>query len=75
MVLKTCTGRTCTHPWESLHPKGDVKNLKDAMDEKFDHFYEREVERVVFQRCEKAYILESEGSVWDGRGYLFDEGG
>lgn len=75
MVLKTCTGRICTHPWETLHPLKDVNNLSDALDKKFDHFYEEKVERVEFEKCEKGYILESEGAVWDGRGYMFDEGG
>lgn len=24
LVLKSCTGRLCTNPWETLHPIGDV---------------------------------------------------
>lgn len=61
MVLKTCRGRECTHPWEMLHPKGDVHDLKDAADPIYDHFYEHEQQRVKFDKCEKGYILESEG--------------
>ena len=61
MVTKTCTGRACTHPWEVLHPGGEVKNLHDALSKEFDDFYEREQERVQFSRCEKGFIAESEG--------------
>ncbi|OAP55881.1 hypothetical protein AYL99_10033 [Fonsecaea erecta] len=61
MVLKTCKARTCTHPWETLHPDGDVDNLQDALAARYDDFYELQQERVRFDRCEKGYILESEG--------------
>ncbi|KIW77304.1 hypothetical protein Z517_09750 [Fonsecaea pedrosoi CBS 271.37] len=61
MVLKTCKGRTCTHPWETLHPHGEVGNLQDALDARYDDFYELQQERVRFEKCEKGYILESEG--------------
>ncbi|EME40308.1 hypothetical protein DOTSEDRAFT_66113 [Dothistroma septosporum NZE10] len=61
MVLKTCKGRECTHPWEVLHPKGDVHDLHDAVNPQYDHFYEHEQQRVKFDRCEKGYNLESEG--------------
>lgn len=73
MVLKTCTGRTCRHPWESLHPDGDVRNLREAMEGRFDGFYEG-LEKVQFGKCERGYILGSEGPV-DVRPYEFDLGG
>lgn len=39
------------------------------MNPKYDAYYERlyEEKRVEFERCEKGYILESEGKMWDGR--------
>lgn len=61
LVLKTCKARVCTHPWETLHPHGDVQNLHDALDTKFDDFYNLEQEKVQFTKCERGYILESEG--------------
>ena len=74
MVLKTCKGRQCTHPWEELHPDGDVEDLHDAMEEKYDEFYEHKMERVVFDQCEKGYILESEGAMWNaGMAYAMNE--
>ena len=39
MVLKTCRGRQCTHPWETLFPHGDVKILSDALDHRYDAFF------------------------------------
>jgi N-acetylglucosamine-6-sulfatase len=74
MVLKTCKARQCTHPWEYLHPQGHVKNLHDALDERYDEYYEEKMERVEYTKCEKGYILESEGAVWkNGRGYAMVE--
>ena len=61
MVLKTCKARTCTHPWETLHPAGNVNDLYDALNPRFDEFYESQQERVRFTKCEKGYIPESEG--------------
>jgi N-acetylglucosamine-6-sulfatase len=62
MVTKSCKGRTCTDPWSVIHPAGDVKTLREALDTRFDAFYETEVkERVRFERCELGYILASEG--------------
>ena len=67
MVLKTCKGRQCTHPWEFLFPAGIVKSLADAIDPRFDDFFETKVEKVDFGRCEKGYITESEGPIWNSK--------
>jgi N-acetylglucosamine-6-sulfatase len=73
MVTKSCKGRTCTDPWSVIHPVGDVKTLADALDTRFDAFYEREVtRRVGFEKCELGYLLESEGPQ---DSVVFDEGG
>lgn len=61
MVLKSCKGRECAHPWETLHPAGNVQNLHDALHARFDEYYEERVERVRFERCEKGYLLDAEG--------------
>jgi N-acetylglucosamine-6-sulfatase len=62
MVTKSCKGHTCTHPWEVIHPQGDVTTLADALDERFDAFYLNEVaSRIKFEKCELGYIVESEG--------------
>jgi len=75
-VLRTCKGRACTHPWEVLHPAGDVRSLQDALDTRYDDFY-AEQERVYFTQCEKGYIEESEGpsgvKVFEEVGGMWDE--
>lgn len=60
VVLKTCNSRTCTHPWETLHPSRDVTNLRQALDQRFDEFYAKQ-EKLYWTQCEEAYIAESEG--------------
>ena len=65
MVLKTCKGRQCTHPWATLFPDGEVDSLTDALDASFNHFFETKVAKVKFDACEKGYIVDSEGPVWD----------
>ena len=74
LVLKTCKARECVHPWEVLHPKGNVRNLHDALDHRYDDFYEQQQERVSFSKCEKGYILESEGPI-GAQSYLVEDVG
>lgn len=67
MVLKTCIGRQCTHPWQTLFPKGEVEDLADALHPQFDQYFESAVDKVGFDKCEKGYIAESEGPMWNGK--------
>lgn len=64
MVLKTCTGRQCTHPWTTLFPGGGVQSLGDALKRRYDDFFQTRVSKVRYDRCEKGYIAASEGPVW-----------
>lgn len=59
MVLKTCKGRVCTHPWETLHPGGHINSLKHALNPQFDRFYSQQPV-MWFSDCPMAYIAESE---------------
>lgn len=43
-----------------------------ALDARFDNFYEVQQAKVSFSRCEKGYILESEGPS-DIKTYSFEE--
>ncbi|CAG7915788.1 unnamed protein product [Penicillium olsonii] len=65
MVLKTCVAKDCIEPWAVLHPQGNVKNLDEALDPKYDEFYEKsyETNSVSFTKCEAGQILSSEGSL------------
>ncbi|RMZ81805.1 hypothetical protein DV738_g2020, partial [Chaetothyriales sp. CBS 135597] len=59
LVLKTCKGSVCVHPWSLLHRDGKVTSLHDALDSKYDGFYSQQ-QSVGFTKCEKGYIIESE---------------
>lgn len=60
VVLKTCKGRQCTHPWEVLHPESNIHSLKDALSHGFDAFYKAQA-KLYWIQCEQAYVAESEG--------------
>ncbi|PVH77424.1 alkaline phosphatase-like protein, partial [Cadophora sp. DSE1049] len=63
-VMKSCKGKTCTNPWEVLHPKGDVKNLRDALKTRFDAFYLESAKgnSVSFSMCAGGYLASVESS-------------
>jgi N-acetylglucosamine-6-sulfatase len=61
MVAKSCKGSTCVDPWRVLHPNGDVKSLKGALDQDYDAFYAFMGTRVKFDECRMGYIVDSEG--------------
>ena len=60
VALKTCKGRQCTHPWETLHPDSNVHTLRDALSSRFDAFYKAQA-KLYWTQCEQAYVAESEG--------------
>lgn len=63
LTLKRCKGRVCTRPWEKLHPGGQVKNLKDALNNKYNAFYEQQQHQVTFSECGKGQVLALEGAL------------
>ncbi|KAK1753397.1 arylsulfatase-like protein [Echria macrotheca] len=73
-VLKSCKGQTCTRPWQALHPTGNVQNLKDALAQRFDHFYGEQQKRVSYDRCELGYILDAEGPQFETDGLVYRHG-
>ncbi|KAH0843107.1 hypothetical protein FOPE_08396 [Fonsecaea pedrosoi] len=60
MVLKSCKGIECTHPWKILHPDGNVNNLVDALNTEYDEFYAGQP-KVGFEKCSLGYLIQSEG--------------
>ncbi|KAJ6012785.1 arylsulfatase [Penicillium canescens] len=60
LILKSCQGKSCIHPWDVLHPEGDVQSLVDALGVKYDGFYHAQ-SKVSFSRCEFGYLLDAEG--------------
>ncbi|KAK5123454.1 hypothetical protein LTR85_002492 [Meristemomyces frigidus] len=68
MVLKSCKAVGCHAPWSVLHPDGDIKTLKDALDSSYDAFYDDQP-KVSFSSCEMGYLVDAEGpqhvDVWE----------
>jgi hypothetical protein len=73
-VLKSCKGHVCVDPWKTLHPEGGVSTLEDALDRRFDGFYEVEQTRIKYSRCEAGYIVDAEGAQFDVDGLVFRHG-
>lgn len=63
LALKACKGEGCRRPWKTLHPEGNVETLKQAMDPRYDDFYEREQEKVTFDACADGYLPWLEGAM------------
>lgn len=61
MAMKDCKGKACSRPWSELHPDGSIASLKDALDPKYDHFYEKQP-KMYFDSCEAAFIKEKESN-------------
>ncbi|RAH42610.1 sulfatase family protein [Aspergillus brunneoviolaceus CBS 621.78] len=70
LVLKSCQGRTCIEPWKVLHPSGNVRSLKEALDAQYDKFY-AEQPKVSYSVCEDGYLIEAEGPQ---AGYQYRDG-
>jgi len=67
VVLKTCKGDSCIHPWSELHPSSasssaSPTSLLQALDPAYDSFYQTHP-KVGFSSCELGYIPEAEGNV------------
>ncbi|KAJ5924257.1 hypothetical protein N7466_008444 [Penicillium verhagenii] len=60
LVLKSCQGSTCIEPWKVLHPQHSIRTMRDALDERYDLFYEAQP-RVSFDWCDLGYVIEAEG--------------
>lgn len=63
LALKACKGEGCRRPWKTLHPHGNVETLRQAMSPRYDHFYEREQEKVTFDACAEGYLPWLEGAM------------
>ena len=60
MVLKSCKGQECHEPWVTLHPKSNIKNLKQALESDYDVFYESQP-KVSYSSCQLGYLVDAEG--------------
>ena len=74
LALKSCKGADvpCYKPWAQFHPNGDVKNLRDSMQDRWDNKYSKLYEdyKVGFTKCYKngRIDIEAEGPQWTDDG-------
>ena len=71
LVQKTCKQNSCRIPWTQLHRNGSVKNLLNALDEKYDSYYARlhEVGKVGWENYYQGneatlYLKSNERPLW-----------
>lgn len=74
-VLKSCKHETCVEPWRALHPAGNVKSLKDALNQRFDEFYVKQQKKVRFERCADGLLMDAEGPQFETEGLLYQRDG
>ncbi|PKS08523.1 hypothetical protein jhhlp_004908 [Lomentospora prolificans] len=72
-VLKSCSGLSCSQPWRSLHPQGNVASLRDALSPRFDAFYAEQA-RVEWSRCELGHLIDAEGPQFEKDGNIYWQG-
>ncbi len=70
-VLKSCKGSVCTQPWRTLHPHGNVQNLRHALSVRFDDFYLNWQKKVSYSRCEAGYLVDAEGPQFEQAGLVY----
>lgn len=63
LALKSCKGKACRRPWETLFPEGDVRSLRDAMNQQYDNFFLRKQAKVTFSECAGGYLTSAEGAL------------
>ncbi|CAH0028530.1 unnamed protein product [Clonostachys rhizophaga] len=73
LVLKSCKGSTCSLPWKSLHPEGDVTSLREALSPVFDQFYETQA-RVEWSWCNLGHVVAAEGPQFETDGHIYWKG-
>ena len=60
VVLKSCYGKECHEPWNTLHPDAKVTSIRQALQPAFDDFYEHQP-KVHFDSCQLGYLRDEEG--------------
>lgn len=59
LLLKACIGESCRRPWSVIQPGADVASLADALDPRYDVYYEA-LPSVHFDLCLEQYDLSNE---------------
>ena len=60
MVTKSCKQDSCRNPWGTLFPSGEVTNIQEAMDAKYDTFFTNQP-HISFSSCSDGNVISEEG--------------
>ena len=60
---KTCKGRDCRVSWPNLFPYGEVTSLQQALDTKYDVYFNR-LPKLQFSDCHLGYRIATELPMW-----------
>ncbi|KAJ9475977.1 Arylsulfatase [Pseudozyma hubeiensis] len=61
--LKACQGSLCRRLWYNLFPEGEVQSLEQALQSKWDDYFDR-LPRVHFDNCRDGYFPTEELPAW-----------
>lgn len=73
LVLKTCKGETCVHPYSAMFPDGKMTTLNEAMNKKYDDFF-KNLPKVRFDHCMLGYQSRLEKPEWEDA-WAYKKGG
>lgn len=63
LYLKFCHGAACRFSWIHLFPGGEAKNLQEALNPKFDDYFDS-LPKVQYRDCNIGFHLEAEFPYW-----------
>ncbi|OZJ06847.1 hypothetical protein BZG36_00041 [Bifiguratus adelaidae] len=65
LVAKDCQQDYCREPWTALHPNGEVTNLKEALDSKYDKYY-ASLPKTAYKHCLTVQSWDNESPHFPG---------
>lgn len=66
LSLKRCAGEECRVLWRRLFPQGEVGNLEESLQAKYDGYFDA-LPRVHFDDCELGFFADKEQPDWSGQ--------
>lgn len=73
LVLKTCKGESCVHPYGAMFPDGKISTLNQAMHKKYDEYF-KQLPKVHFDHCALGYQSRLEKPEWEDA-WAYQKGG
>lgn len=58
LYLKHCRGAQCRYGWENIFPYGEATNLKEALNPRFDSYFDG-LPKVHYDSCRQGFIIEN----------------